>query len=539
VVGALTILILLLVLAAAYRWGPALKKASPPVFHAAALAPHPVTLVPGIHLLGGLAPAAAYVVETSAGLVLVDAGLDKEAGPLRQQMTELGLDWRRLQAILLTHVHGDHTGGAAYLRAATGATIYAGGDDVAILRAGKPREAFFSTFLMPADIVPVPTPVDEALDDGQIITVGDVRFQVLATPGHTPGSVCYLMERGDRSVLFSGDVIWSLSTQSRSLGTQAAYLAPRYRGNAQAFLATLRRLRAMPVPVLVLPGHPRLDPVPLSPAITQERWQALLDAGIADMERLQARYAKDGANFLDGSPKTLLPHLHYLGDLKDTAVYVFAVQVGQREGDAARYFVVDAPGPGLNNFLNDRLGQLGIKLRLPTAVLLTSGDAGATAGLVELVEKYRCPVVASVTAWKAVKSFCPAGTQFLAAEDLPAKGWFEVKPIALGGRGVGPVAYGLPWSQKAVLFSGRIPSKPTPEAAQALWKDFLQAPGSSESYQASLERLGTLKPDLWLPSQPINGQNANLYENDWKEVLDANAEIARLRGRGDASRLVP
>ena len=46
------------------------------------------------------------------------------------------------------------------------------------------------------------------------------------------------------------------------LGTYAAYLPPLYRANAQDYLASLRKLRALRAPDLVLPGHPRMDPVP-------------------------------------------------------------------------------------------------------------------------------------------------------------------------------------------------------------------------------------------------------------------------------------
>ena len=75
-----------------------------------------ITIVPGLHLLGGLDPGAAYAVETSAGLVLVDSGLQVDASLLKSQLATLGLDWRRVRAVLLTHAHGDHCGGAEYLR---------------------------------------------------------------------------------------------------------------------------------------------------------------------------------------------------------------------------------------------------------------------------------------------------------------------------------------------------------------------------------------------------------------------------------------
>src|SRR5205807_9907158 len=138
--------------------------------------------------------------------------------------------------------------------------VYAGRGDAEVLRAGRPREAFFSTFYMPEAAVG-PTTVDVELSGEQAIRVGGVEFRALGTPGHTPGSVCYLMERGGLRALFSGDVIWSLGAPDDAsaypLGTYSAYLAPRYRGDAAAFLATCRRLAALPPPQLVLPGHPR------------------------------------------------------------------------------------------------------------------------------------------------------------------------------------------------------------------------------------------------------------------------------------------
>src|SRR5689334_20813906 len=148
--GGLAALVAASVLAAGYRRHRA--GAPPPLGPAAA------TIAPGIHLLGGLAPSAAYVVETSEGLVLVDSGLESDARPLKAQMAELGLDWRRVRAVLLTHVHGDHSGGAEHLRSATGAKVYAGRGDAPTLRAGAPREAFFSVFDMP-NHVPHPTTV--------------------------------------------------------------------------------------------------------------------------------------------------------------------------------------------------------------------------------------------------------------------------------------------------------------------------------------------------------------------------------------------
>jgi glyoxylase-like metal-dependent hydrolase (beta-lactamase superfamily II) len=375
---------------------------------------------------------------------------------------------------------------------------------------------------MPSSVTVHPTTVDVELEDGQDVEVGGVRFHALATPGHTPGSTCYLLERDGLRLLFSGDVIMSLagSRQWKPLGTYAAYLAPRYRGDAAAFLATLRRLRGLPAPQLVLPGHPRMDPVPTSPTMSQQRWEALLDPGIRAMEQLQARYANDGANFLDGTPKKLLPGLYYLGDFQEVAVYGFFA--------SAKFFLVDAPGgPGLNEFLEARLRQLGLKPAAPAAVLLTSGNREETAGLPALVAKWHCQVVASPAAREEIQKACPAGTKVIVADDLPRKGWFPVTPIPLAGRGVGPVAYLLPWAAKSVLFSGRIPIKATQPAWDTLARDFARAQGSVPDYLDALRRLGERRPDVWLPAFPANGQNANLYDSDWETILAQNERIFR------------
>ncbi len=159
-----------------------------------------VAVAPGVYLLGGLSPSAAYVVETPEGLALIDSGLESDAARVKSQMAELGLDWRRVRAILLTHAHGDHSGGAQSLRGATGAKVYAGKGDASVLRAGEPREAFFSTYHMPGHQTH-PTTVDVDLTGGEIVTLGDARIEAISTPGHTPGSVCYMLKRGNLRIL--------------------------------------------------------------------------------------------------------------------------------------------------------------------------------------------------------------------------------------------------------------------------------------------------------------------------------------------------
>lgn len=489
---------------------------------------YPRVIEPGLSILGGLSPSAAYAIATSEGIVLVDSGLRSDAGALKSQLAVMGGDWKSVRAVLITHAHIDHSGGAEHLRAAAGAKVYAGAGDAGVLRAGTPHEAFFSAFSLPGGELH-PTHVDVELRGGESLTFGDTRIRAIAAPGHTPGSMCFLLERDGRRALFTGDVISMLLGDEKSpnrvakaLGTYSAYLPPRYRGDAASYLATLRTLRAMPVPDIVLPGHPRGDPTPQFPMLSQARWEEILDRGIADMTTLLARYQADGADFLDGNPRPLLPDLYYLGDFRDAAVYAFFA--------SSKLYLVDAPGgPGLLAFVRERLRQLGRDPAEPAAVLLTSCDEVATAGLRELVESCHPQVVASAAGLPALKAACPAGTTLLPAEPWSRTAPFEGTTMTLHGYGVAPIAYRIRWAGKTVLFSGRILSKLKLETGSSRLPDLSGSKETTLDYLFSLYRLGDPAPDLWLPTFPVDGQNANLYDSEWQDIL---ADYYRIGYRG-------
>jgi len=475
-------------------------------------------IAPGIHFLNNLGPAAAYVVETSDGLVLVDSGLEADGAAITRDFRYRKLDLGRLRAILLTHAHGDHSLGARCLRQATGAKVYAGRDDCGVLRAGEPREAFFSTFDM-REIQLHATEVDVELQGGETIDVGDAHFHVIAAPGHTPGSICYLLERGSKRIFFSGDVIMTvanaLSPGGKELGTYAAYVAPRYRGDPEAFLTTIRRLREFPVPDLVLPGHPQAD----SPQfrISKSHWKSILDQGVEDMTTLLARFRADGRNFLDGTPKQLMPGLYYLGDMEGYSIYGLKSNSG--------LFVFNAAGgPNLVPFLESKFRALGVKTPKITAVLLTSFDPVTISGLSSLVTQTGCKVVAPEAGIGAVKDACPSGTHLLTCQELEQSNWFPVQTWPLEGQGTG-TAYLVKWLDKQVLFTGRVPLKLSRASEEAFYQAMSTKQVSPNRYRQDLDSLSRLGPDIWLPLVPTNGQNANLYQGDWHEILKLNARL--------------
>jgi len=84
--------------------------------------------------------------------------------------------------ILITHNHMDHTGALADLKAALDLPIAAHADD-----AGR-----------------LPVSADQLLNDGDVISFGDIKLSVLYTPGHTPGSICFLTG----NYLIAGDTLF-------------------------------------------------------------------------------------------------------------------------------------------------------------------------------------------------------------------------------------------------------------------------------------------------------------------------------------------
>ncbi|MFC2059811.1 MBL fold metallo-hydrolase [Chloroflexota bacterium] len=139
-----------------------------------------------------------YIVGSEATKegMIIDPG--DEAPVILESARDLGLE---IKLITLTHTHMDHIGALKEVKEATGAEVAVHTDDAELLRQGKPLNSAFG-FSYPA-----PPPPDRLLKGGDSIDVGDVRFLVLHTPGHTPGGICLLGE----GVVFCGDTLFNYS----------------------------------------------------------------------------------------------------------------------------------------------------------------------------------------------------------------------------------------------------------------------------------------------------------------------------------------
>lgn len=156
----------------------------------------------------GRTSTAVWIVTTSAGLVLIDAGYaDQLDSVLLKGMKTLGLDPARVTHVIVGHGHADHYGGATYFQQ-RGARIVMGAPDWDLLEA-PPAPGRGG----PPPGPPVAAPKrDIAITDGQMLTVGDVTFRFALIPGHTPGSLGIVFPVKDGQTthiagLFGGSVL--------------------------------------------------------------------------------------------------------------------------------------------------------------------------------------------------------------------------------------------------------------------------------------------------------------------------------------------
>ncbi|MDD5448007.1 MAG: MBL fold metallo-hydrolase [Actinomycetota bacterium] len=135
--------------------------------------------------------------EGSKEAILIDAGASAD-----RILDFLKRNNLSLEAILLTHGHPDHVVGVAEVSKATGAKVYLSDEDK------KMVEYMSSAFLSMLGMSELELPEEfEPLYDGQKLKFDDIEVQVLHTPGHSPGSMSFLID----DALFDGDLLFNNS----------------------------------------------------------------------------------------------------------------------------------------------------------------------------------------------------------------------------------------------------------------------------------------------------------------------------------------
>ena len=171
-------------------------------------------------------------LESGDGVIIDPGGNESE---ILSKVGQLGF---APKGILLTHGHADHIGAVEPLRSRFGSPLYAGVAESALL--GDPQQNLSAFLDKP---ISIRTPEFLVIDE-QVVLLGSLRFLVLATPGHSPGGVCYLDETNGN--LFCGDTLFQGSIGRTDLPG----------GDTQTLLDSIRsKILALPDSVVCYPGH--------------------------------------------------------------------------------------------------------------------------------------------------------------------------------------------------------------------------------------------------------------------------------------------
>jgi glyoxylase-like metal-dependent hydrolase (beta-lactamase superfamily II) len=154
----------------------------------------------------------AYLIGGDDALVVIDTGVGIDVDALLTQVRMAGADPAEIAAVLLTHVHGDHAGGAAALQRATGAMVYASSHTIAVLRSGDEAASGLEAarragYYPDGYAIAAPEGMRE-LCPGAPLRFGTLEIDSIDTPGHCDGHVSYLVHARDRTDLFVGDAVF-------------------------------------------------------------------------------------------------------------------------------------------------------------------------------------------------------------------------------------------------------------------------------------------------------------------------------------------
>lgn len=219
-------------------------------------------------------PVHVYLIEGPEP-TLIDTGPNMEEAweALVEGLAWLGLSFRRIHRLIITHGHADHYGLAARIVKASGAQVLAHEGDARFIEE-HPEElyrwtAFLERFLPQAGLSPSQASwfrerinqrhagyaeavkLSGRLRDGDELRIGGLILRVVHTPGHSPGSLCLYEPR--EGFLLSGDTLLEKITPNPVLQAFDNFFGERFE-NLVHYLESLKKLEALPIRK-VLPGH--------------------------------------------------------------------------------------------------------------------------------------------------------------------------------------------------------------------------------------------------------------------------------------------
>jgi metallo-beta-lactamase class B len=154
--------------------------------------PYPAHTIAGNLHYVGTEELACFLVTTPQGHILINTGLAGSAPMIGESVRKLGFRLEDIRILLTMQAHFDHTGAMSTIQKISKAQVFATEADAPVLADGGRSDPFFGK-----EGWFQPVRVDRRLKDGEVIRLGGTELKVVATPGHSIGSVTYLMTFDD------------------------------------------------------------------------------------------------------------------------------------------------------------------------------------------------------------------------------------------------------------------------------------------------------------------------------------------------------
>lgn len=130
-----------------------------------------------------------FLITSTEGHVLIDAGVEQNAPVVLDGIKALGFEPRDVKVLLSTQAHFDHVAALKALKDATGARVLASEADARLIEAGGKGDYLFGP-----DYYFPPVKVDGIVKDGEVVRVGPIALTAHLTPGHTRGTTTWTMD---------------------------------------------------------------------------------------------------------------------------------------------------------------------------------------------------------------------------------------------------------------------------------------------------------------------------------------------------------
>ena len=190
----------------------------------------------------GVAGLASVLIASKEGLVLIDGDLPQSAPLIEANIAKLGFKVTDIKLILVSHEHFDHAGGVAALQHDSGARVLAGAEAAKALKMGHPTEA--DPQYRPDDPYHFSVVKSvEAVEDGQVVRLGNLAIAAHRTPGHTPGGTSWSWqscEEGKCLNLVYADSLTAVTTNGYHFTQVAA-----------SFRASIAKVSDLPCDILI------------------------------------------------------------------------------------------------------------------------------------------------------------------------------------------------------------------------------------------------------------------------------------------------